>query len=364
MPVPKTVPVSARQAAAVTGQLWTPVDSPFPPPYEPVTQSFHRCHWFHDNTLNASMCLMGNDRVSNDIRRKASWIDHCTDIVQLWRKASGSSESATYVDVGGNIGHCITVMLLQTRAHVVVVEPSPANLFYLTSTVHALAKQRPDVASRVKLLPIAASNETGSNTLYVAAHNAGNSVVGATSTAVRDHDGQDMTSEQYAIYTRRLDDVVAIKRLLGAGGMVPVVKLDVQGFECRAIDGMGELLQRAKTLRVELADRWLMAHGCSSSEALLKLERLGFAVNMPPPCIVSRYGCDVVVSKQSVPVVVGNLCRWRWHATFAAFCPTTWCAACASQPLCRVKCSPSQSQQVAHQDRRGSAGCTPEPALP
>jgi FkbM family methyltransferase len=232
------------------------------------------------------------------------------------------------------------------------VEPSPANLFYLTSTIHALAKQWPDVAHRVEVLPIAASNETGSNTLYAAAHNAGNSVVGASSPAVRDHEKQDMTSEQYAINTRCLDDVDAIKRLLGAGGAVPLVKLDVQGFECRAIDGMLKLLQRANTLRVELADRWLRAHGCSPSEALLKMERLGFAVNAPtptttnapPPCILrSRSGCDIAVrkpvSRRSVPVA-GNLCRWRWSGDALAgqFCPASWCAACASNPVCRAQC--------------------------
>jgi len=348
--MPRAATAYDARAAALTGQPWTPLDAPFPPPYQPVSNSSHRCHWFHENTLNASMCLMANDRVSNDIRKKSTWIDHCTPIVQLWRRTSGSSsKSATYVDVGGNIGHCITVMLLHTRARVVVVEPSPANLFYLTSTIHALAKQWPDVAHRVEVLPIAASNETGSNTLYAAAHNAGNSVVGASSTAVRDHEKQDMTSEQYAINTRRLDDVDAIKRLLGAGGVVPVVKLDVQGFECRAIDGMLKLLQRANTLRVELADRWLRAHGCSPSEALLKMERLGFAVdaptatatNAPPPCILrSSFGCDIAMSKPSkrpVPVA-GNLCRWRWSDASGGFCPTTWCAACASNPVCRAQC--------------------------
>ena len=166
-----------------------------------------------------------------------------------------------------------------------------------------------------------------------------------------------MTSEQYAINTLRLDDVDAIKRLLAAGRVVPVVKLDVQGFECRAIDGMLKLLQRANTLRVELADRWLRAHGCSPSEALLKMERLGFAVNAPtakttnapPPCILrSRSGCDIVLSK-TVPVagnlwrqvpVAGNLCRWSWSGdAFAGqFCPTSWCAACASNPVCRAQC--------------------------
>lgn len=293
---------------------------------------------------------MANDRVSTGIRKSSGWIAHCTPILRLWRGASGSSaKSATYVDIGGNIGHCITVMLLQTRARVLVVEPSPANLFYLTSTIHALAKQWPDVAHRVEVLPIAASNETGSDTLYVAKYNAGNSVVGTSSPAVRDHATQDMTSEQYAINTTRLDDVDAIKRLLSAGGAVPVVKLDVQGFECRAIDGMLQLLQRANSLRVELANSWLSAQGCSSSEALLKLERLGFAVNAPtatatnapPPCILShKYGCDIALSKpvgkRSVPAA-GNLCRWRWSGN--QFCPTSWCVACASNPVCRSQCT-------------------------
>jgi len=244
------------------------------------------------------------------------WHAHCDDLVVNWKQQavgkSGGGRRAhdlVFLDIGGNIGMCSITMLVHTDARLIVVEPSPANLFYLTSTIHKLAAQRPDIVDRVQVLPFAASNESGSDTLYVAAHNAGNSVVRSSSTAVRDHNAQNMTAEQYTIHASPLDSIPTVTQLLGTTTRFPVVKLDVQGFECRAIDGMGQLLQQAQVLRVELADRWLRAQGCSSLEALKKLQSLGFAVDLrrPPSCIFSRYGCDVTVmfSKEE--------CTWQRH---------------------------------------------------
>ena len=73
----------------------------------------------------------------------------------------------------------------------------------------------------------------------------------------------------------------------------PVVKMDVQGFECRALQGMRSLLRTTHTLRVELADRWLRAQGCSVPEALALLSELNFTAVGHTRCAMSRYGCDV-----------------------------------------------------------------------
>ena len=83
----------ARYLCAMESQrrstAWTPTDDPFPPPHQFARWSPHQCHWFHERQLNASMCLMANDRVSTGIRETSGWIDHCTPIVRLWRGASG-----------------------------------------------------------------------------------------------------------------------------------------------------------------------------------------------------------------------------------------------------------------------------------
>ena len=156
---------------------------------------------------------------------------------------------------------------------------------------------------------------------------------------------------------RRPTAVRAVGRALSARADAPNIYCDPHKFDylreilnARVYDVAVETpLQRANSLRVELANSWLSAQGCSSSEALLKLERLGFAVNAPtatatnapPPCILSnKYGCDIALSKpvgkRSVPAA-GNLCRWRWSGN--QFCPTSWCAACASNPVCRSQCT-------------------------
>lgn len=291
--------------------VWTPADDPLPPPWQPSTSSMHKCQWFPDRSLNASLCLMGNDRVSRGWKEGIG-IRHCMSLVSSWNAIGGGDK--IYLDVGGNIGHCIATMLVLTSARIVAVEPSQANLFYLTATLYALAQRDPTIKSRVKVLPLAASNVTGSDILYVASYNAGNSVVGTSSNAVRDHSQQDLTSEHYTISTRPLDNFQ--KMILhpdsAQAPLTVFAKIDVQGFECRALDGMQKLFRHVQVLRIELADRWLKAQGCSSTELLGKLRELGFLVDLasPPHCIFSNYGCDVTVSKPDTTSGSPS-CSWR-----------------------------------------------------
>ena len=191
-------------------------------------------------------------------------------------------------------------MLMRTEALVVVVEPSPANLYHLTSTLRRAADTRHDLHGRVLVLPFAAGTGTFRTTLYTAYQNSGNSVVGTRSPLVRDHEGQQM-DEQYAIETHALDDLMdaSHQRLL---------KLDVQGYECRALQGMARMLASVRTVKAEAADRWLRGHGCSSARLLDILSRSGFLVNTtyPPACVYQRYGCDVIVHRSN-----RSTCHWK-----------------------------------------------------
>lgn len=286
--------VNAGMTRQARTAVWTAWDDPLPPPQS------HRCHWHHVKQFNASMCLMKDDRVSRELskgdRSIASW--HCNTLVALWEK--NPLRGKVFLDVGGNIGHCTLTMLMQTDAFVVVVEPSPANLYYMTSTLRRNADTRHDLRKRVLVLPFAAGNSSFQATLYAAYQNAGNSVVGTNSHLVKDHDGQQM-DEQYTIETRALDE------LMNASRERRLLKLDVQGYECRALQGMTKMMASVHTIKVEAADRWLRGHGCSSNQLLDILSSFGFLVNMqqPPKCIYQRYGCDVVVHRSSLPT-----CSW------------------------------------------------------
>ena len=248
---------------------------------------------------------MRDDRVSRELRAAgneasvASW--HCNTLVTLWHQQLHRGN--VFLDVGGNIGHCTLTMLMQTNALVVVVEPSPANRYYLTSTLSNVVRKWPDMRERVILLPFAAGNMTLQTTLYAAYQNAGNSVVGTRSPLVKDHAGQQM-DEQYEVETRTLDDMMK-----AAHKKTRLLKLDVQGYECRALQGMTALIKSVHTVKVEAADRWLQGCGCSSKELLTILSDLDFVVNTqaPPACIFQRYGCDVIVHRRESQ----TKCSWR-----------------------------------------------------
>ena len=152
------------------------------------------------------------------------------------------------------------------------------------------------------MLPLAVSDYPGESTLFVAGSNAGNSVVGAP---IKDHAKQNMTTT-YPILVRRVDDLVADM----SGFVIRSLKLDVQGYECKALLGMRRLLTagvvRAATL--EMADTWLKPNGCSSDLLLGLLSSFGFLVDVrdTPRCIYGRYGCDMTFRWRGV-----DRCRWE-----------------------------------------------------
>jgi hypothetical protein len=69
------------------------------------------------------------------------------------------------------------------------------------------------------------------------------------------------------ITVRRLDAV------LHPSIDVALFKLDVEGFECKALDGMGVLLQRVNILRTEVAPHLLTPHGCATAGLMDRLRK-------------------------------------------------------------------------------------------
>ena len=259
--------------------------SPFPPFW--LDAENQKCHWLEDSILG-SMCLMSNDRISNGLRTDPTrWHRHCEELVTRWRDEDAYS---FFLDVGANIGVCTLLMLARTSAYVVAVEPSHTNLFYLMSSLRVNA-MRSERSAEVYVLPQAAGDTTTPARMYRALHNAGNSVIGTSSPLVRDHPSQNMSATFY-VEVAPLDEVSFLENR-----KFPVVKMDIQGFECHALRGMRRLLRTTHTLRVELADRWLRGQGCSVPEALALLSSLNFTAVGPTRCAMTRYGCDVTFVK-------------------------------------------------------------------
>lgn len=228
------------------------------------------------------MCLIpGNTLISRRIRHFGRW-DDCAPLRRLWREEERSycAEQAL-VEIGGNIGACTLEMLLSTSAKLVVFEPSPMNLFHLTSTLlyaSAAATGRKGAPTpsarigvdvgvglpgRVVVYPLGASAAPGTASLFADLENSGNSVVGTMALSSR-------KVRRFNVTLRPLDALFPAHARL----CVPLVKLDAQGFECAVLRGMGGMLGggRVRAISAELWPHGLVKQGCSE-EGLLALLR-------------------------------------------------------------------------------------------
>ena len=206
--------VEMRDDSDAIWNAWTPDQPPLPP--TPLDQ----CEW-HRVEAGHSLCLRRNgDILSDMVRRHGKWRE-CSKLVRRL-KSLPDARAGVFLELGANIGACTLAVLMQTEATVIAFEPSPANLFYLTSSIAEAARQRADVVSRVVVFPLAADarNRTTS-TLYAARGNAGNSVVGM---AIKDTPQQDMKTT-FTIHGTRVSSV------LPPGLSIDLLKVDVQGFE-------------------------------------------------------------------------------------------------------------------------------------
>ena len=193
-------------------------------PHQPPLSAVHgsRCVWYplRVGSHTSEMCLRGrHDRLSLAIASQGTWAE-CDGLAELWnRRSTGGPANASdvFIDVGANLGACTLHLLMKSSARAIVFEPSPANLFHLTESLHRAARderaqrnrikrsERLPLSERIVVLPFAAGDAFASLTLFAAQGNAGNSVLGVP---IADHDGQDMTNETCACAAKALTSLV------------------------------------------------------------------------------------------------------------------------------------------------------------
>mmetsp|Transcript_24761 Transcript_24761/g.53598 ORF Transcript_24761/g.53598 Transcript_24761/m.53598 type:complete len:357 (+) Transcript_24761:188-1258(+) len=225
---------------------------------------------------NVTMCLHDPDVdvISGDIAEFGRW-KYCDALVveyqhaaSFFRKEKASGRRKLfYIEAGANIGSCVLEMLLSTNAEIIAFEPDPRNLAQLTTTLMAMD---PAYRNRVALFPIALGSERGSSTIHTAADNRGNALVGQP---VPDYKNQ-MFLPPVQISVEALDDLID----LNDGDVAfPLIKMDVQGFECRVIDGMRKVLGATSSVKSEAESKLLAANGCSVEGMLQRLRDARFA---------------------------------------------------------------------------------------
>lgn len=224
-------------------------------PITPEEGSKFNCVWGKFTSTSgkqAEMCLHPSpDTVSDVVRNKGRWMD-CDLLPQMW-KDSGADDASLYFEMGANIGACVLEMLLSTNATIVAFEPHPMNVFNLKSTVSRLDES---TKRRLHLFPIGLGKKEDTLTIQSDHRNMGNSMIDKYMPDGGNHADE---ARQFDISVERLDDILDPKRL----SQVRLTKIDVQGFECNILEGMGqEIASKIDAVKFEYSGRKLWAQEC------------------------------------------------------------------------------------------------------
>lgn len=235
-----------------------------------------------------------HDIVSDSIRESGRW-SSCDSHARTFKRAvrrgieKHDPQNETldvFLEAGANIGAC-TLTLLAAGAKVVAFEPSPSNLFYLTSSILANRERFPNWTDRLKLYPVALGESNADSRIYESRGNAGNSAVskpiGEDGNEISDmsraaHRGiAGPVRNVFDIYVRKLDDILQedMHRM-----RIRLMKMDVQGFETFILRGATQLFKSraVEAVHYELASRFLRAQGSSVLELHELLIASGFKV--------------------------------------------------------------------------------------
>ena len=232
------------------------------------------------------MCLARDDVVSNHIRKHGEWHD-CGRFVAIWQALNGPRDlhvggylalngdpEGVLLEIGANIGACTIELLLRTKARIIALEPSPINLYYLTRSIKLAALSYPDILRRVVVLPIGAADVSAVVQLSAQKGNLGNTVAGKLSCGLASG-GKDPNCRSRSVANASL---LPLDQIFPNGlGDVRMIKLDVQGYECKVLQGAAQTIARAQRLSAlvtEVDPTLLRAQCCGRRWLTLHLLRM------------------------------------------------------------------------------------------
>ena len=178
----------------------------------------------------------------------------------------------TLVDIGANVGlyTALAMHLLDPTGRIVTIEPNPHSYSFLQKNI-ATNRTAPKACSHVNALNMAAASERGQKELRLNPENhADNRLYHGT------YQGEIESWDCLPVEGRPVDEVLAGLDI----EEVNFVKIDIQGYEQKAISGFQETLTRSQNvfLMSEFWPKGLKEAGGSAYEYLQMLTDVGFTL--------------------------------------------------------------------------------------
>jgi len=179
------------------------------------------------------------------------------------RLATSLGAGMTFVDVGANEGYFTVVAssLVGTSGHVVSIEPQRRAVGILATNL------RLNRCSNVDVVQAAVGDATGSLVIHLMP--SVNTGASSASRPVR------YPTRRERVRQAKLDDLLPSLSV----DTVDVMKIDVEGYESRVIDGARDLFRRGvvRHVALELHPRQLRTLGTTPRDVVFLMESLGFA---------------------------------------------------------------------------------------
>jgi len=248
--------------------------------YYPFTRGrmFFYLHFVHGKSRSEVL-----DRLPNPIRMKGGFYLHTYesgDFTSLWFRLYRHYEQATkklilggcerdsiFLDVGANLG-VFSLGIAKRRKDLLVVgiEPNPLTFSLLSKSV-----KDNRLCDRVKCLKVAAGNSNEESQFIINLQNSGDSVL-------MNEGDRDSNSKTVDVEIRKLDEYEPLLATIRASGRkISCLKMDIQGAEVLALQGMSDIITTHKPLLiVELAEDCLARFGHTAKDLYDQLELLNY----------------------------------------------------------------------------------------
>ncbi len=201
------------------------------------------------------------------------------DYLSRWFKCYGEYEQATdelltesaqegevFLDVGTSIGLFSINLARLVGCNVVSFEPNPTTAECLRKGVALNG-----VEDKIRVFEVAVSNEEGTAHFVDHPTNSGSS-------SLESGEPGNQAGDRYEVQVVQLDTFGPFIEHIGSLDQpIGVIKMDVEGAEEFAIEGMAGLLQKhSPVLIVELVEDQLLAFGSSKAKLIDRLKTIGY----------------------------------------------------------------------------------------